>query len=219
MKQFFCAIIGFLTSISAALATETNWYYTYHQTNYIQSTWVRSNLIEPSMVYLHAQLNEDNISLSYLPDFVEKALKKLKEVNSPRYQGLKIQVAEHETNQVLNLKFNKFPTEYEAIKNELVATFCINGYTSVELVTPKGLKRYTLKDVTVPYLDLRTPKGEFETFTIPVRDTIVVRDTITQTVAATKAATAKPKNTALYFSVGLNLLLIAALIFLYYRGR
>ena len=48
-------------------------------------------------------------------------------------------------------------TDFDAVKNELTASYIINNFTAVKIIQQNRIGVYILKDVTVPYMDLVLP--------------------------------------------------------------
>ena len=52
------------------------------------------------------------------------------------------------------LQSNEIITDFEKIKNELVASFTLNNFTAIKVIQGKTIRIYKLSDITIPYMDL-----------------------------------------------------------------
>jgi hypothetical protein len=156
MKKIFFAVLISVT----VNAFGTNWmtFHTYHEIEYLQGPWLRTNILENSDYrYLYPEIHEELLG-SDNEMFGRTLLKYLKEKKPKVYPGeFQVQIK----NDTVVIALIDSSENFELIKNEIVATFTLNGFNAVNLTFKNTSKHYTLQDVSVPYFDIHA-KGQKE---------------------------------------------------------
>lgn len=139
-------------------------YYVYHEVEYLQGPWSRANLLDDSnYIYLTVEQHESLLGTED-SDLVDTLISKLKEKKPDLY------------NWTYELKIDKDLVEistedevdFEAIKNELIATILFNNFEKLKFDYNGQSETLTLDDLTLPYFDLVTNPIQTETTDEPL---------------------------------------------------
>lgn len=154
MKRSLVALL-FITISFQGFATDWAWYYVYVQTDYVQGPWLRASDIYKTGkdTYLHPEQFEDLFG-SEADDLVNAIYGHLKKLSPARY---KFSSTLSLANDTVIMQVNGKITEFDAVRNELVASFTLNGFPAVKIIQQGKAHVYMLKDITVPYMDLVLP--------------------------------------------------------------
>jgi hypothetical protein len=156
MKQLltflFCLTIG-----QSAFATEWCWFYVYVQRDYIQGPWTRAAILDESgsNQYLHPKQVKELLSFSANgADLANAILKHLKKETPERYEfNCNVFIS----GDTVIIRTNNLIADFDAVKNELTASFTLNNFNSVKIIQFGKTDLFQLKDITVPYMDLVFP--------------------------------------------------------------
>ena len=142
-----------LSLIISLNANATHWltYYVYFETEYIQGTWTRTDILEKSEYkYLAPEAFEDLFG-SEDKDLINKLISRLKEKKPNTYNwnyDLTIQ------NDTVILTPKRKIEQLETVKNEITATLILNNFNAVTFDFEDTQETLTLADLTLPYFDL-----------------------------------------------------------------
>ena len=154
MKRLFACLL-FLVILLNARATESCSYYIYVQMEYTQGSWIRADqLLKSNYRYLHPKLFEELFGSEDM-DFVQAVFRHLRLENAHRY-GFKSDLSLSRDTVVIQTAA-EIP-EFEAVKNELVASYLLNGFAALKWMRKDQIAIYGLKDISVPYMDLVMPR-------------------------------------------------------------
>ena len=148
-------IIFLIIAGQRALATEWFTYFIYVQKEYIQGPWIRVNILDKSGSYLEPKQFDELFSIS--GDGLDMAiaiLSHLKEETSERYKFKHTLTISKDT---IIIQTNDTISDFDAVKNELTASYILNNFTAVRIIQHNRTGIYLLKDITVPYMDLVLP--------------------------------------------------------------
>jgi len=146
--------ILFLSTIYSASATHWMTYYVYVETEYIQGTWTRTDILEKSdYKYLAPHIFQDLFGTEDI-GLITTMLSKLKEKNPDDYKWTYELSVQGDT---VILTTNETITELTTVKNEITATITLNNFKAVTFRIGDTEQTLTIEDLTLPYLDLVEP--------------------------------------------------------------
>ncbi|MET0393800.1 MAG: hypothetical protein ABW019_11700 [Chitinophagaceae bacterium] len=208
MKKIVLFLLLAFGAAKSSLATEWAWYYIYVQKEYIQGPWTRADLLgkRDDYAYLHPQPFEELFG-SEQQDLVNAIFRHLREETPERYtfrSSLSVSV------DTVVIRTEDSIPDFDAVKNELVASFVLNNFAAVKIIQPGKVSLYRLGDLTVPYMDLVLPAtGQAHQSSDNVQiDTAALNPAIETTPEKPE----KKLPVWLILSVGLNLVLIMFLL-------
>ena len=152
-------LLTILTLIISLSANATNWvtYYVYFETEYMQGTWTRADILENSEYkYLAPEVFEDLFG-SGDEGLINKMMSRLKEKKPKTYDwsyDLTIQ------NDTVILMLKGKIKQLATVKNEITATLTLNDFKAVTFDFGDTQETLTLADLTLPYFDLIENKKE-----------------------------------------------------------
>lgn len=154
MKKIFLLLLSF-TIVKTSLATEWAWYYIYVQKEYIQGPWIRADVFagRDNYAYLHPQQFEELFG-SEPGQLAHSIFSHLREETPERY-GFRATVAV--AGDTVIVQTQDAIKEFDAVKNELTASFVLNNFRAVKIIQPGKVSLYGFGDLTVPYMDLVVP--------------------------------------------------------------
>lgn len=156
MKKAVFFLLFFFIVAQKSVATEWLTYYVYVQKEYLQGPWKRADLLgQDSYAYLHAQQYEELFG-SEPVSLANAILKHLREETPERYTFQSTLVA---TGDTVVIQTRDTITDFEAVRNELVASLLLNNFSTVKIIQPGSAAFYGLQDISVPYMDLVFPSG------------------------------------------------------------
>ncbi|MFT5253353.1 MAG: hypothetical protein ACI87N_002386 [Flavobacteriales bacterium] len=195
-------------------ANATQWltYYVYFETEYIQGTWTRADILAKSdYKYLAPEAFEDLLG-SEDGDLINKLFSRLKEKKPNTYNWRYDLTIQNDT--VILTPKGKIE-QWATVKNEITATLILNNFKAVTFDFEDTHKTLTITDLTLPYFDLIETKNKDIKIVEPITTDKTVAEKLTETTQ-TKEVPAKEDNSLtilLIISVILNLGLIGLLIF------
>ena len=197
-----------LTLMLALNASATHWltYYVYHETEYVQGPWLRTNILnESDYKYLNVEMHEGLFG-TVDSDLIDMLFSKLKE-KKPEVYNWKYDLSFQGDTVVFTSKGTI--QNLETIKNELTATLSFNNFRAVKFNLNGKTETLTLADLTIPYFDLIVNQPE----PVVVLDTTTIEEQIVpiDTVANTKPKR-NPYKIWLIISIILNLGLFGTLL-------
>lgn len=134
-------------------ATHLNIYYVYHETDYVQGSWRRAELLDAyGYRYLAPQQHEDYFG-TVRSDLVHKLLGRLSAQKPEVYDwpyNLTI-----DGNTVVVASDAAIPA-LETVQNEITATLVLNNFEAVRFQLGGKQETWTLDSLTLPFLDLVT---------------------------------------------------------------
>jgi hypothetical protein len=168
MKRIL-AILLFVIAGQKSFATDWAWYYIYVQTDYIQGPWTRMDVLDKSgsYTYLHPKQFEELFGTESI-DLANAIFSHLQKESPKRYTFNSALSLLSDT-VVIQVK-DSIP-DFDAVKNELTASYTLNNFPAVKIVQGGKTDVYTLRDVSVPYMDLIFP-AYAETDTLSQKDTV-----------------------------------------------
>lgn len=208
------AIIFFLIIGQSIFATDWFTYFIYVQKEYIQGAWIREDILERSTGYNYLEPKQFEELFNISGDGIDMAnaiLSHLKEENPERY---KFKCDLSVSKDTIIIQTNDTITNFDAVKNELTASYIINSFTAVKIIQQNRIGVYLLKDITVPYMDLVLPNQASRRIQTYPSQGNTGEDSLT-TQKTPPLTTGQPKNRVsiwLIISLVLNLLLIVWLI-------
>ncbi len=208
------AIIFFLIIGQSIFATDWFTYFIYVQKEYIQGAWIREDILERSTGYNYLEPKQFEELFNISGDGIDMAnaiLSHLKEENPERY---KFKCDLSVSKDTIIIQTNDTITDFDAVKNELTASYIINSFTAVKIIQQNRIGVYLLKDITVPYMDLVLPNQASRRIQTDTNQGNTGEDSLT-TQKTPPLTTGQPKNRVsiwLIISLVLNLLLIVWLI-------
>jgi hypothetical protein len=214
MQKKMKIIFTILTLIISLGANATNWltYYVYFETEYIQGTWTRTDILEKSEYkYLAPEAFEDLFG-SENEDLVNKMISRLKKKNPKMYNWSYDLTIQDDT---VILTPNGKIEQWATVKNEMTATLMLNNFKAVTFDFGDTQETLTLADLTLPYFDLIETKNKDIKIVEPITTDKMVTENLTETTQ-TKEVPDKEDNSLtilLIISGILNLGLIGLLIF------
>lgn len=199
-------IISFLTIGQNSFATDWLSYYIYIQTDYLQGPWTRTDILDKSgsYKYLHPKQFEELFGTER-EDLANAILTHLQKETPDRYKFKCTLLLSSDT---VIIQTKDTITDFDAIKNELTASFTLNNFIAVKLIQRNQTTLFQLKDITVPYMDLVFP-------TQNTSQPLQRQDTLTtsqQTEALTNGQTENKISIWLIISIVINLVLTIMLI-------
>lgn len=193
MKGFFTILT--LTISLNSFATEWLTYYVYFETEYIQGTWTRTDILEQSNYkYLTVEAYEDLFG-STDEQLVQKFLSRLKDKKPDLYKWTYNLTFQGDT---VVITTKEQPQNVKTIKNEIIATLTFNNFKAVTFNFGDTSETLTNNDLTLPYFDLISKQITQTTDTIKKQEPIEQN----QTVEPTK--TKNPLTTWLIISIIFN---------------
>lgn len=193
-------IITFTISINSFAA---HWatYYVYIETDYVQGTWTRTDLLDHSNYkYLTVEVYEDLFG-SEEEEVARKFLSRLKDKKPELYNwpyDLSIQDG------IVSISSKETPENVETIKNEITATMVFNNFKAVNFIFGEKSETLTKENLSLPYFDLISNQIT-QAPTLTETQDLIEQDQILE-------SNKKPLNTWLVLSVILNLSLLGLLI-------
>jgi hypothetical protein len=152
LSIIFFTIIG-----QSAFAKDWFSYYIYIQKEYIQGPWLRTDILDKTGNYTYLQPKQFEELFSISGDGQEIAdaiLAHLKKETPGRY---KFKYTLSISKDTVIIKTQDTISDFEAVKNELTASFTLNSFSAVKITQCSKAKIFLLKDITVPYMDLIFP--------------------------------------------------------------
>jgi len=135
-------------------ATNEGWFYIYKETEYPQGPWTRTNILEQSGSYKYLEPKQFEELLGSEKNQLANSIffHLQKETESPNLYKFKNSLSV--SFDTVILQSNEIITDFEKIKNELVASFTLNNFTAIKVIQGKTIRIYKLSDITIPYMDL-----------------------------------------------------------------
>lgn len=209
MKKCFVFLLLCFAITKNSLATEWAWYYIYVQKEYIQGPWTRADLLSQrdDYAYLHPQQFEELYGADE-EQMVLSIFGHLREETPERYTFRSSLSVSMDT--VIIRSEDTIP-DYDAVKNELIASFVLNHFKTVKIIQPGKVSLYGLRDLTVPYMDLVLPvaRAAFQNRDSVRNDTPAADQAINEPVPG---KTAKKWPVWLILSLLLNFVLVVLLL-------
>ncbi|MGE3802443.1 MAG: hypothetical protein AB7H80_15610, partial [Candidatus Kapaibacterium sp.] len=141
-----------------ARATHDYWYFVWHEVDFVQGTWKRAEMLHRSTKFLRPMMYVDLIGSESL-DLVQNVMERLR-AHRPEMYGFKYSATVG--GDTVLLKMEKTLPEFNTVKNEVLLSMVMQSrFNHVTFVQPDGRKTYSLKDVDLPWLDLRLPGKGF----------------------------------------------------------
>lgn len=192
-----------------SFSTEWASFYVYTENDYVQGPWSRASVFSgSSYIYLHPTLCEELLGSGdeQLTGAIIKHLKKLE----PEKFNFKCKISVQGDTVVLETQADVTP-----VKNELIASFTLNNYAALRIKSGPHSQLYTLKDLTIPYMDLQAPPGPEKDNRAQTakKDTVIIRETIHDAGEGDEAN----HTPSLWFTV--SIILNCVLIFVLVRLR
>lgn len=162
------ALLTLLTLTISLNSPATEWltYYVYFETEYIQGTWTRADLLEESHgKYLAAEAYEDLFG-SGDDQLVDKLISRLKS-KKPDLYNWTYDLAFRGDTVIITTK--KQVENMATVRNEITATLVFNHFKAVTFHSGNSSETWTGNDLTVPYFDLVTRQQSTKTVTEPVK--------------------------------------------------
>lgn len=156
------SIITILTLFFSLSVNATEWltYYVYFETEYIQGTWARVDLIEKSEYKYLAPKAFEGLFGSEDVDLINTIISKLKE-NNPKIYNWTYDLTVKNDTVILNSK--GLDSQNETVKNEITATLTLNNFKAVQFIFDNKQEVLTLENLTLPYFDLIDVKKDIDT--------------------------------------------------------
>jgi len=210
MKYLLAFLLSF-TIGQKCFATEWATYYVYIQTEYVQGPWSRTDLLNQSGSYIYLDPKEVEDLLGSDNDQLASAILSHLQKATPERYKFKSSLSTLADTVIITTKDSI--ADFDAVKNELVASFTLNSYNMVKIIQKGKVQSFQLKDISVPYMDLVfhpliQPKAAISKDTITSDSSHIAPTTLT-------AKNVQTKNTFfiwLSISALLNLIFILLLI-------
>ena len=154
------AFLTILTLTFSLNSFGTEWltYYVYYETEYVQGTWTRTNILEQSNYkYLTVEAYEDLFG-SGDDQFVEKLLTRLKTKKPELYKWNYDLFFKGDT---VLISTNAKPENMETIRNEITATITFNNFKAVTFNFGNNSETLNKNDLTLPYFDLVSNESKY----------------------------------------------------------
>jgi len=143
-----------LIAVLPAKATHFITYYIYVETDYIQGSWDRQEMLEPFGGKYLAPKEYEELLGSEAEELVKAILAGLKSEHPNLYAwSYEVDVR---TDSVWIVIKDSIP-KLETVQNEITASLTLNSFESVTFQLPTGIATLTLDDVSIPYFDLVSP--------------------------------------------------------------
>ncbi len=198
-------LLTILTLTISLNSFPTEWltYYVYFETEYIQGTWKRTDILEQSNYkYLTVEVYEDLFG-STDEQLVQKFLSRLKDKKPDLYKWTYDLTFQSDT---VVITAKEEPKNVETIKNEITATLVFNSFKAVMFNFADKSETLTNNDLILPYLDLVSKQ------TTQTTDTTKIQEPIVQNQTAEPTETKNPLTNWLIISIIFNLGLLGLLM-------